>query len=478
MALWTRLSRHGRAPWLLAAASLTILAAVPAQYFGRQHDDVLFVIASRALSDGHYGRFISPGSPPLVDVWPGLPALLLPVTWMAGEHPWAYQLFMGLLLAACPWAIWWWLRPRAKPAIAALVPLLFATSPLILSQAGCVMPEAPYTLLTIGLLIALEKASDESTLIGWLTLAAVQVRSAGLSLLPALLARPLLERRWGDIARRLWPAALGCLAWGAWCFAQSGFVQEASEWAASYEGRASGAFWRVPLANARYFSAALGGCFLPGRHGDGPAAVALGAALIALCAYQALRLLRRRLDDPLAWMLIAAGGMHLFWGWQYERYWIPLLPLALWTASEALGDGAPVVLGALLAAQLAFHTGYWLRSTPWSEPEMKASYAWLREHSAPGDVLSSALYARDGFYASRPSLPLADRPDARALAELLKKWRVRYVLWQELDLGFTLDATAHDRRAIDRAGRSLRDPGLFRPVFDDAKGGAVIYEVR
>ncbi|MBI4423709.1 MAG: hypothetical protein HY554_08280 [Elusimicrobia bacterium] len=463
---------------LLAAASLSVLASAPAQYFGRQHDDVLFVIASLALSDGRYSLFTSPGNPPLVGVWPGLPALLLPATWAGGGSAGAYQALSALLLAACPWALWWWLKGRASPATSVLIPVLFATSPLVLNQAGCVMPEAPYTALSALLLVLLEAPRPDAKRAGWLLAALIQLRSAGLSLFPAVLAGPVLERRWRVAARRLAPGAAGLLLWCAWCLAQEGRVQEAGEWAASYRGRGFAAIWSLPLDNWRFYTESLGNSFLPASWAGGLGARALGALAAVAAAAGAARAWRRSAAEPAVWLLAGGAAMHAFWGWQYERYMIPFLPFLWWAVSESLGRRAPVVLSALLACQVTFNARHFL-GAPAPQPELASTYAWLRERMEPSDALASLLYARDGFYASRASVPLADAEDAQGLARLLRSRRVRYVLWQDLegDLGLSARATSAIGGDLRRVRALLADARRFRPVYEDPAGRGTVYEV-
>ncbi|MBI5624605.1 MAG: hypothetical protein HY924_12575 [Elusimicrobia bacterium] len=442
-------ARPGIWTWaVLGGASLWILACSPAQYLGRQHDDILFVIAAQALSYGDYALFTSPGSPPLVNVLPGLPLLLQPVVWLAGDWTPAYQIFSALLMAACPWAAWLWLRRRLDPAAALLAASVFATSPWVLSQAGTVMPEAPYTLLTALLLLALERPGTPGA--PWLLLLLSQVRPAGLSLLPAAAARLLARKRLREAVLTLAPALAGLLLWSAW------------RWRAG-QGYGAAHPFPVALADILFYLSAWGGCFLPEAWAGGKLALLLGLGLAGLAAAGLARAWRRSPWEPAAVMLVCAVLMHALWGGRHERHLIPLLPWLLWAAAEASGRRASVCLAILLACQLGFHATRRLGGSAWSKPELAATYSWLRSSRGPADILASPLYVRDGFYASRPSVPLPDAASSEELARLLSGRKVKLVLWQD---------------SLDLPGAArLSDRGLFKPVYENEAEQARVYEV-
>jgi hypothetical protein len=461
----------------LTAASLAVLAAAPAQYLGRQQDDLLYLISSHALLGGGYRLFTTPGAPPLTMITPGFPALLLPVTWIFGERHAAHQVVCVLIQAGIPWLLWAWLRRRCEESVAVLISLLWATSPIVLSQAGTVMTEATYTGLSVALLLGLEQNRSGGYL-GALLLALTQIRPAGLSLLPAALAPALSQGRRREAVKIIaWPT-LGVLLWSAWSYSVSGEVQEIREVALSYEGHP----WLYPLAvawdNAGYYLSSWGGCYLPRSWSS--AGWAAGTGLAALSAIGCRNLLKRDKTEPAVFLLAGAGLMHAFWAWQYERYLIPLLPWLLWTAAQALGRRARPALATLLAAQVIFHAWIWVNDrSPWKTPELAETYAWLRAEGRPSDILSSLLYVRDGYYALRPSVPLPDRESSADFAAALKARRVRRLLWQEkIDVGLSAGKTASIQRLLDRASRHLETPGLFRLVHEEPSESARVYEVR
>ncbi|MFA6004823.1 MAG: hypothetical protein WC881_12245, partial [Elusimicrobiota bacterium] len=463
----------------LLAASLIILCAVPGQYLGRQQDDLLYIISSHALASGSYRLFTSPGQPPITMIMPGFPILLLPVTWLAGNWYGLYQAFCALILAGLPWLIWRWLRrgPRLEPAgnaiPALLIALLFATNPMVLTQAGTVMSEGAYTALALLLLTAIE--NNRAPAAGGLLLALTQLRPAGLSLIPAALYRPWRD---GDRRSALWtalPAALGLLAWWAWSLYASGYVDEAREIHFSYAGHPWLQPWYVAADNARYYLRSWAGSYLPPRWNA--AAGPLGLLLLPVAIRGLWRLWRQEPARPAILMLAGAGLMHAFWAWQYERYLIPLLPWLLWALAAGAGTKARWLLSALLCLQLSSHHRLWT-SRPAAAPELSRTYAWIASHTQPSDIIASPMYVRDGFLCGRPSLALPDTPDPAEFAQALRRRQARFVIWQDgLDIGLSADRTATLRLRLDRIRGQLQDSGGFRLVQQEASEGARIYEL-
>jgi len=458
----------------LAAASLVLLLCAPAQYLGRQQDDLLYIISSQALAGGSYRLFTSPGLPPLVMITPGMPLLLLPLTLAAGEGLAFYQIFATLALGASPWLVWIWLKRRV-PSHALVISLLFGFCPIVLFQAGSVMSEAPYLLLVLALLALLERPGSPLAA-GGLLLVLTQVRPAGFSLLPAALAGSLLRRQWLRAAGTMALPCAGAALWCLWSCSVSGSVQELNELRLSYQGRDWLHPLRVALDNARFYLSSWGSCYLPW----GAAATAVGAALSALSLRGALLLWRENREDPALWMLAAGALLHALWAWQYERYLIPLLPWLLWSVARGLGRAAGPTLALMLACQLLFHLPRFASGRAFRrQPELSETYQWLRSSIQPSEALASPLYVRDGFYAGRPSLPLPDTPDPRAFAAMLKRARARYILWQErLEVGLSLSQGATLQKRLERAGEMLKEPSLFSLVYQNPAEGSRVYVLK
>ena len=467
-------AERARLTWIapaLAAGSALVLMSAPAQYLGRQQDDLLYIVASQSLARGSYRLSTVVGRPLIPMITPGWPALLLPISWLFPRHLGAYEAFAAALQALVPWACYAWLRRREVSVAASLLAaLLCASSPLLLSQAGAVMSETPFLLAELALLAALDSPRrDGKTAGAWLA-GLLLLRPAAAALFPATLA-PLRRK-----ARQLaWAAAMPALALGAWAFlgwlAARGAPTEAGKRA--FQGRS----WLHPFAlggldKPLFYARALGGAFLPRSWAEAGGAAALGALLLALAAWGCVKALRRRTDEPAVWALGGTAALHLAWGWTYERYWIPMLPLLWWACATALGRRAAPALGALLALQLAFGAPAWVLGTSWRTPELSGTYSWLASNLPPDAALASAAYLRDGYYAGRPSAPLPDADGPAEFARQLAAQRVRYVLWQDgLDIGGA--AALEDKLA--RAQASLSDPRYFTTIHEDDTERARVY---
>ncbi|MDE1975938.1 MAG: hypothetical protein KGL04_04245 [Elusimicrobia bacterium] len=462
----------------LSAASLAILASAPAQYLGRQQDDLIYFIAARALTLGHYYLLTSPLRIPLTMANPGLPAILAPLILLFGANPGVCQCFCALLLATTPWVLWLWLRRRHGHWIALFISLLFGLSPIVLSQAGTLMSEAPFFLFTLLLLLSLEN-KESGARSGFLLFAVTQIRSSGLAFLPGAASRSWQEGNW---RKSLWitvPALAGFVLWSLWSWHAAGALQKTQELALSYAGR----FWSllpsVVWGNARYYLSAWGSSYMP--QGWAPAGgPALGCVLAVLALRGAVVILHRRPTDPAVWMLAGFMALHLIWPWHYDRYLLVPLPFLLDCAASALKRRwiAPVLL-ALLAGQTAFQSPRWMEGTSWSKVEMAQTYSWLRAHSHRQDVLSSAFYVRDGYYARRPSLPLPGPASPQELANDMKKYRIRFILWQSgLDLGLSLGKSAAVRGMLEGLSRDLNDKRLFRAIYKNPAEHSRIYVLK
>jgi hypothetical protein len=463
-----------RSAAVLAACALLVLAFAPAQYFGRQQDDLLYFIGAKALASGRYCLLTTPGCPPLTMINPAWPALLSPLA-LITDRPGVFEAFSALLLAAAPIALWAWLRRREGETAALLAAALLASSPLVLSQSGAVMSEAPYLLILLAMLACVE--SGRAAAAGAFAAALLMTRTAGLAAMPALLLPFTRASRRRDLARAAAAPALAFAAWSAWSWSKSGAVGKFDELPSTYAGGS----WLKPLAvaasNARYYAAEWGGCFLTPRFADGSLAAALGVLLALAAGWGLVRALRRRVDDPAAWALIGAAALLLVWGWQYERYMIALLPLLWWALAAGLGRAAKYAFAVLLVLQFGAQTLPRLRRpSPWAEPDLARTYEWLAARPAP-NLLTSAEPVRDGWLSGLPNVPLPDVERDEDFAAALKASRVRYVLRADgQDFGLDDDASSAIRRHLERAYRRLDDPRAFRKVHEEPSEKTAIYE--
>ncbi len=461
-----------RSAFVLAACALLVLAFAPAQYFGRQQDDVLYLIGARALALGRYCLLTDPGCPPLTMINPAWPTLLAPLAWLT-EKTGPFQAVSALVLALVPTALWAWLRRWTDETTALLAAALFASSPLVLSQSGVVMSEAPFTLALLAMLVAAESGRALSA--GFAAAVLLLTRTAGGAAMPAL-AAAFLRR---DLSSALLPPALAFGSWAVWSWSRIGSVDKFSMFSLTYGPNPLAKLARVAMQNLFFYASEWGGCFTPPSLSGSPLAAVLGFALAAAVLRGLVLALRRRIDDPAAWALAGTALMLGVWGWQYERYLIPLLPLLLWALAEGLGRAAKPALAVLLILQLGTQTLPRLgRPSPWAEPELAKTYAWLAARPRPA-LLSSAEPVRDGWLSGLPSRALPRGLGDEDFAAALKAARVTLILRVDgQDYGLGADATAAPRRELERAYRRLEDPKFFRKLHEEPAERAAIYEPR
>ncbi len=433
-------------------------------------------LAARALTSGRYCALTSPGCPAITMVAPVWPALLTPLALFC-ERPGPFQAAAGLLLALTPVAVWAWLRRRADETMALLGAALFASCPLVLAQSGVLMTEVPFTTLLLAGLWSAESGRAAAT--GALGAALVLTRAAGLAVLPGLAAPFVGRKKIAPPAVVVLPAALAFAAWTLWCRARSGGLGKLSIAAATYAGAGWSGPLRAAARNAYWYASEWGGCFLPPRLVDGPAAAALGAALGATAAWGLMRSLRRRRDDPAAWALAGSVLLLAFWGWQYERYLLPLIPLSVWALAQGLGRAAKPALAVLLALQLGAQTLPRLgRPGPWDRPELSRTYAWLAARPGPA-LLSSTQPLRDSWHAGMAGASLPDSATAAALASALKARRVNFVLRADgQDYGLSNDPNAAPRRRVEALYGFLDDERFFLKLHEEPAERAALYAPR
>jgi hypothetical protein len=479
------MKRWSKIPFGLWALLLALIPwwAAPRGYLGIENDDALYVLAARALAEGHYRMWFLPGTPPFTDTTPGFPAFLLPAAALAPDSFLAHQLLAALYLALAAGAVALWFRRRYSTRAALTLGAAFALNPLVLSRAGVVMPEPVFLLAALGVFALLPGP-------GWKTglalLGAYLIRPAALPLWGAVGLSLALQKRRRDLIAAVSIPAAGFTLWSLWARAGGG-VQEAKELPLLGSALGAGRGGDLVVGNLRQILETWGRTLLPLPWALSARAALLAGAVPFACVIAGLhRRLRANRADAVAWFVVGSLAMHALWPWWYERYLVALLPFLLLMAAEGLPAALKArpratVVGAAAVIAVAFFSQNipLLRGGEAGRPPaLKNTYAWIQDNTTPGDGFASALYARDLIWTGRVFQPVGTAESSEGLAASLKQRRARYVLWEDsVDFGLTRTDNALGR-GLAGVGAALKDAGRFRPAHTDPAERTTIYEVR
>ena len=332
----------------LAAVHLALawLTMQPAPHTGG--DNAAYITLARSLLErGAYLSLWDPAAPPHTQYPPGFP-LLLAVAMALGVKPWVgLKVVMTLLSSAGVALTFLWLRRRGRPGLALGVTALVALAPGVLEQAHWVLSDVPFWALTMLALWAFERLPRQHR--GRLavallaTLAAYFTRSAGLPLVLAGLGWLALRRRWRALAGLAVVVGVPALLW--WLRARgAGGVDYVSQfWYVNpYEphlGRIAPADFllRVVENDRKYVTQHLP---IVLSLTTGPLARAAGVAVALLAVFGWVRRMGRPAVAEFFFPLYV--GLLFVWPqvWSGERFLLPVLPLLLAYAAEALVAGA------------------------------------------------------------------------------------------------------------------------------------------
>ena len=327
----------------LATLHLLLIAAVfnPTIFTGG--DNGVYVALSRSLVErGAYLSIHNPVPLPHTQYPPGYPSILA-LAALIGIKPW-----LPIKLLTVPFSVvgvavgYLWLRRRSTPGVALFAAFVPAISPGLLALSYTELSDVPFWALLLVALWALEAAPREArgriVLAGAATAAAYLTRTAAIPIVVAALGWLALEKRWQQLA--IFAAvALPSMAWWYWwthTHAAGNVYGNVFWYLEVYQpelGRASPVdlLKRIPDNLQTY-----GGTMLPLLFSGqtGPLAFGLLALALAIAGWS-LRLRRLGLSE---WIFPLYGGMLLLCPppWAGERYLLPILPLALAYAAEAV----------------------------------------------------------------------------------------------------------------------------------------------
>ncbi|MBI4386184.1 MAG: hypothetical protein HY551_02260 [Elusimicrobia bacterium] len=503
-------------PWVVLAFLAVIqFLALPGDYLGQEIDDSYYFLTAQSLARGEYRLGVSPGNPPLTFITPGLPLLLTPIAWLCGDSPIGFHVGAWIFLVVCDVLAFLWLDRKMKRWEALLCTAAFALSPMTLARAGKVMTEFPALGLTLTLFLLMDRPRWPSWGSGLVLAAVWLVRQGTVALAPAIALRHLVpganmrpgprERyyflpadrgRWRDAFWSLLPTAAAMALYALWLSGAGARMSEIEEMRTSYA-----AGWtdvpRIVSSNCAYYAQLWGRLWLPLPGAPAWLETLFGFLLWGVCALGVWRVLRKDGSEPGAWWLLGLVGLHALWPWRYERYLASALPVVIWTFWEGICSltrvaerGGPagadrakhaggVFFVCLFAAQFLSQGRTVLASSAErGVPELRETYAWIRENTQAHAAFASLAYARDALYARRPFAPLPSVKFPQDMRRIFLKWRISYVLVHRTpDMGSSIEERFEPALRYAAMGRWLRGDPSVRPVYKNEREGSVVYFV-
>ncbi len=448
----SRVSRTAHWWWLwgaLLVVGVVYLARID-HVAGLYVDDAWYLVLAKAIASGEGFRLVNAPAPGILPFYPpGLPAVLSLVFLAAPDFPdnvWPLKaVSVAAMLGVTALTVRWAERDRGLGGPSALaLGVAVGLSPAFVFLVGAtVMSEPVFTLLQLGSLVALERATDDDgrtmrrvAIAALLGAAAALVRTMAVVVLAACLLQLLARRRWRAAA--VYAAVVVTLV-GGWTWWAAAHAPDAAAQAlmndAIVHGYADHFWMRVAgyaesgtvtaaelpariLANLRMIAVNDAGALsaypwfrtiepldaVPGTTRTALLSVVLGAA--TLVGWVAA--LRERVR-PAELAVAATVAVALVWPFPPFRFLLPLLPVVLLYAATGLGvlgrvlvrrridvalRFAVLVVVVLVNARSDLEAIAALHRDPrpaWSRAfdENVAMLAWARDHLEPDAVVAS-----------------------------------------------------------------------------------------
>ena len=351
----------------LACLAVILSALDPSPHDGGDNAGYLSLAHSLA-SDFRYVEAWDPEEPPHTKYPPLYPALLA-ATMLLGAETWiAFKVLSALFVALAVVLSYVWVRDRHGTRFAVGIAMVLVFSPAFLWSSQWILSDPLFLALTLGCLWAFDRSTGGDRSGAWIAagcamaILATFTRTAGLPLVLAAGGALALQRRWRAVRSFALAFAIPSVAW--WLRARSaGQAQYISEfWLVNpYQPHLGTAgtedLVRRALANLQGYVFS----HIPGGLTDWPPAplMLLGLLLVGLAAVGWVRRIREGATVPELFLPLYFG-LILLWPevWSGDRFALPLYPLLLLYAGEALLASvgrmharAPLVLG-LIAASL------------------------------------------------------------------------------------------------------------------------------
>jgi hypothetical protein len=363
MAAGLRASLHRllRTHPLMAAAALAalhvllgLLTFAPQPHTGG--DNAAYIALGESLLQGTYTELWDPLTPPHTKYPPVFPGVLA-VALLAGLKPWVQLKFVVLALSAVGVAFTFlWIRSRRRPLLALGIATILAVAPGVLNESRWILSDVPFWAFTMIALWAFERLGAED----WrrfgiavvATLLAYFTRSAGLPLVLAAFAFLALRHHWKQLAVLAVLVGVPALLWWlrARAWGPSGYVSEfwlVDPYTPQLGRAGAGDLLQRIVVNASKYTTVHLPLLLAGSVGSFARIVSALTFVLAIGNW-IVRVRTPRVADLFVPLYV---GLIFIWPdvWSGERFLLPLLPLLLFHAGEAL-----VRLTRRLASRLDF----------------------------------------------------------------------------------------------------------------------------
>ncbi len=331
--------RTSAGQWTIAAAFLVVFVAlswlqrVPS--LTTANDDATYVLLSRSLRDGGYNSIHLVGAPVHTKYPPVFPVLLAGVSAVAGESIDAF-LAVNIALSVAALALIFAVTRRLFPPVVAFGALAMAASnPSLHGTSGTVMSEPAFLALialTVWMLSRVPLTTRSIALACACATLAALARTVGATLVLAVLAFLLLERRWRSAAVYAGVIALAVVGASLWLRSRAmpelaaDYITDALTTGTQTSPNPVTLLAGRVVANAPQYAATLLSVFSFPTIGGTIIDNLLWLAITCVGLAAGLLLLWRRWRIVPLFALIY-GALLLAWPWVIGRFVVPLLPL-------------------------------------------------------------------------------------------------------------------------------------------------------
>jgi hypothetical protein len=336
-------TRLNRLYWVAAFMLLLTHAVLawqsrPAAIEPASNDDAQYVLLARSLRSFHYRDSHIPGAPVHAQYPPVYPALIAAGTAVFGERLGVVQVVTIICSMLTLLLVFDMARRLASPLVAILLLAPLAFNAHLVGYASRIASEMPYMMFSFAalwVLVAFPQTRRPLLWAGLLTILAALTRSIGLSLVVALLALLLLQRRFKPAAIFAVAAALTVGAWLYWTtISPNQFTERSYSAVATTTGRhvAPGALSLLVVRSTRFLKTYVAqnitaGLEFPTFAGSSIDNVAWILLIFGLGGV-GLWSVRKRLP-LLPLYVLSFMGLLLVYPFKLTRFFMPLAPLVL-----------------------------------------------------------------------------------------------------------------------------------------------------